>query len=64
MSDRTPDSEALVRHAEFLRAVARRLLRREDGVDDLVQETYVAALTSGAAASGDGSRGSRRTSLG
>ncbi len=38
------DIEALLRHREFVRRLARRLVRDEARADDVVQETYVAAL--------------------
>jgi len=39
-----PDAEALLAHSDFLRALARGLLRDEDRVADVVQETWVAAI--------------------
>ncbi|MHC4932546.1 MAG: RNA polymerase sigma factor, partial [Planctomycetota bacterium] len=39
-----PEPEELLRHGSFLRAVVRALLRDEHEVDDVVQDTYVAAL--------------------
>ena len=44
---RPPDADALLDHAAFVRAVARAVLKGDDAVDDVVQETYVAALRSG-----------------
>ncbi|MHC4971314.1 MAG: RNA polymerase sigma factor [Planctomycetota bacterium] len=38
------DIEALLRHREFVRRLARRLVRDDARADDVVQETYVAAL--------------------
>jgi DNA-directed RNA polymerase specialized sigma24 family protein len=38
------DSETLLRHAGFLRALARALLADEHGADDAVQDTWVRAL--------------------
>jgi len=43
----SPDSDALVAHADFVRAVAQAALRGDDAVEDVVQDTYVAALSSG-----------------
>ena len=37
-------AEALLEHATFLRALARRLLFDEQKAEDVVQETYLAAL--------------------
>ncbi len=44
-----PSPPDLLRHAAFVRAVARAALRGDDLVDDVVQETWVAALEGGAA---------------
>ena len=54
MSEHSPDFEAgrLVEHAEFLRRLARRLVRDEDRANELVQDTFVAALESGAVRQG------------
>jgi len=38
------DIEALLRHREFVRRLARRLVRDDARAEDVVQETYVAAL--------------------
>jgi RNA polymerase sigma factor (sigma-70 family) len=38
------DADALLAHAEFVRALARRLVFDDDRVDDVVQETWLAAL--------------------
>ncbi len=38
------DVQDLLQHQDFVRAVARRLLRSENRVDDVVQDTWVAAL--------------------
>ena len=40
--DRAPDAEALLEHAGWLRALARRLVRGDE--DDLVQDSWLAAL--------------------
>ena len=45
--DRIPDADALAEHAAFVRAVARAALKGDDAVDDVVQDTYAAALASG-----------------
>ena len=42
-----PDAEHLLQHAAFVRAVARATLHGDDLVDDVVQETWVAALIGG-----------------
>ena len=42
-----PDPESLTEHATFIRAVARAVLRGDGAIDDVVQDTYVAALGSG-----------------
>ena len=41
----TLNLDALLSHREFVRAVARSLLRDENRVDDVEQETYLAALS-------------------
>ena len=38
------DTEELLAHAGWLRALARQLARDPDDAEDLVQETYVASL--------------------
>ena len=40
----TPRPETLLQHAAFVRAVARGVLRSDDFVDDVEQETWIAAL--------------------
>ncbi len=47
------DAETLLRHAHFVRALARSLLRDEHRVDDIVQETMLAAWRRRAALRGD-----------
>jgi len=42
-----PDPELLLAHARFVRQTAHALLRGDDRVDDVVQDTFMAALTSG-----------------
>lgn len=44
---RPSDAENLLRHAAFVRAVARAALHGDDLVDDVVQETWLAALREG-----------------
>jgi RNA polymerase sigma-70 factor (ECF subfamily) len=44
-ASRTPDPERLLEHTAFLRSVAAALLQDVSAVDDVVQETWVAALT-------------------
>jgi RNA polymerase sigma factor (sigma-70 family) len=39
-----PDVADLLRHQQFVRAIARQLLRDENRVDDVEQETWIAAL--------------------
>jgi DNA-directed RNA polymerase specialized sigma24 family protein len=39
-----PTPDELVRHARFIRTLARQLLRGDEGGEDVVQETYLAAL--------------------
>jgi RNA polymerase sigma-70 factor (ECF subfamily) len=43
-SSQAPDPELLLRHASFVRALARRLTCDESSADDLVQDTWLAAL--------------------
>jgi DNA-directed RNA polymerase specialized sigma24 family protein len=43
-SSPTPDPALLLRHATFVRALARRLASDESSADDLVQDTWLAAL--------------------
>jgi RNA polymerase sigma-70 factor (ECF subfamily) len=43
-SSPTPDPALLLRHASFVRALARRLASDESSADDLVQDTWLAAL--------------------
>ena len=38
-------AEALLQHQEFVRNLARRLVRDEDSAGDVVQETWLAALS-------------------
>src|SRR5262245_13181240 len=40
-----PDANAMLEHAEFVRAMARGVLGPDDRVDDVVQDTWVAALS-------------------
>ena len=42
-----PSIDALLAHAPFVRAVARAAVRGDDQVDDIVQETWLAAITRG-----------------
>ncbi len=44
MLDPMPQPEALLQHADFLRSLARSLLRDEAAADDLVQETFRTAI--------------------
>jgi RNA polymerase sigma-70 factor (ECF subfamily) len=44
MSSDVPDPELLLAHASFVRALARRLAADESTADDLVQDTWTAAL--------------------
>ncbi len=44
MSDAPSHLEELLRHRDFVRRLARRLVRDEARADDVVQDTYVAAL--------------------
>jgi len=44
MDDAVPQPESLLQHAEFLRSLARSLLRDEAAADDLVQETFRTAI--------------------
>ena len=39
-----PETDALIAHEAFVRAIARRLVLDESRVDDVVQETWLAAL--------------------
>lgn len=43
--DHPTDASALLVHADFVRQLARGLLSDPAGVDDVVQETWMAALT-------------------
>ena len=45
MASMPPTPEALIAHADFLRGLARSLLRDEHRAEDVVQQTYVQALT-------------------
>lgn len=45
MTSNLPDPEALLQHREFLRGLARQLLGDEHLAEDVVQESYIAALT-------------------
>jgi RNA polymerase sigma-70 factor (ECF subfamily) len=47
MTTAQPDSRALLEHADFLRALARSLLRDAHEAEDVVQEAYLAALRRG-----------------
>ena len=40
----TPGPELLSQHRSFLKSLARRLLRDEHAAEDVVQESYLAAL--------------------
>ncbi len=44
MTDTAPQAELLLEHAEFVRRLARGLVRDPDRADDVVQETWLAAL--------------------
>ena len=44
-SDRTPEIEAFMIHEPFLRGIARAILKEESRVDDVMQDTWRAALT-------------------
>ena len=44
MKPSMPDSDGLLKHTGFLRALARSLLQDEGQVDDVVQDTWLAAL--------------------
>jgi RNA polymerase sigma factor (sigma-70 family) len=45
-NNRHPDTGDLLAHADFVRAVARRMLLDDDRADDVVQQTLVAAIES------------------
>ncbi len=47
MSRRPVDPDLLLTHSEFVRRMARALMRNEHDADDLVQDTYAAALERG-----------------
>ena len=50
MTDSSFDFQALVQHREYLRAIARSIVLDEHDADDVVQQSWVAALTSGPSA--------------